>query len=141
MKKPKPTDAKRSKIMRAVRRENTGPEKIVRSILHKGGFRFRLHSKKLPGSPDIVLPKYKSVIFIHGCYWHRHACCRLASVPKNNAEYWGWKFKDNIKRDKRVTRELIALGWGVYVIWQCEIKKNPDAFVKKIVQELTKANN
>ena len=91
MRAPKPSDSVRSKIMRAVRGKNTSPEKIVRSILHRHGFRFRLHAKNLPGSPDIVLPKYQTVIFVHGCYWHRHSGCKFASMPKSNVEYWDWK--------------------------------------------------
>lgn len=112
----------RSRIMRSVRRENTKPEVRVRKILHSLGYRFRLHVKYLPGSPDIVLPKYRLVIFVHGCFWHRHAGCRYASTPSTRTEYWLPKFKKNIERDMRLEQELVDLGWRVSIIWECETK-------------------
>lgn len=112
----------RSRIMRSVRRENTKPEVRVRKILHSLGYRFRLHVKYLPGSPDIVLPKYRLVIFVHGCFWHRHAGCRYASTPSTRTDYWLPKFQKNIERDMRLEQELVDLGWRVSIIWECETK-------------------
>ncbi len=112
---------KRSWNMSRILAKNTQPEIIVRSTLHKAGYRFRLHMTALPGKPDIVLPKYNTVIFVHGCFWHRHPSCKYAYMPKSRQEFWQKKFEQNIERHKHVTRELINLGWKVYVIWECEI--------------------
>lgn len=121
IKSPKqPSD--RSSIMRAVPRANTKPEVLVRKRLHAIGLRFRVNAKNLPGSPDIVLPKWKTIIFVHGCFWHRHQGCRYASTPKTRQDYWLPKFSANVERDSRKTAELIALGWRVLVIWECETK-------------------
>ena len=116
----------RSKMMSNIKSKNTKPEIIVRSLLHQKGFRFRLHDKKLPGKPDIVLKKYNAVVFIHGCYWHRHENCKLTSTPKQNAEFWNKKFSDNIRRDNEVYYQLKKLGWRTAIIWECCIrdKKN-----------------
>ena len=127
--------AKRSAIMKAVGTENTGPEMTVRKALHRLGYRFRLHRKDLPGSPDIVLPKYKTVIFVHGCFWHRHKGCKKATTPKTNTEYWQAKFRQNVDRDKRNKRALEALGWRVVVVWQCEVptvEKAMDTLIAKL---------
>lgn len=110
----------RSRIMSAVKHANTKPEMTVRSILHNMGFRFRLHRKDLPGSPDIILPKYRTVIFVHGCFWHQHPNCRKATTPKSNTDYWQKKMAENIERDMRKEQELSVLGWHVIVVWQCE---------------------
>ncbi|WP_419784279.1 very short patch repair endonuclease [Maridesulfovibrio sp.] len=116
---------KRSWNMSRIRSKNTKPELIVRSLLHNMGFRFRLHRKDLPGKPDIVLPKYKTVIFVHGCFWHQHAGCKDGRIPKSNAEYWVEKFRRNHKRDKEVKELLQIQGWHVITIWACEIKDLP----------------
>ncbi|HCF5691974.1 very short patch repair endonuclease [Pseudomonas aeruginosa] len=116
----------RSEIMRSVKSQNTTPELLIRSLLHRLGFRFRLHRKDLPGSPDIVLPRYRAVIFVHGCFWHRHPGCRLATTPKSRQDYWLPKFMANIERDHRNTEALQEMGWQVIVVWECEIKKNED---------------
>lgn len=108
--------------MARVRSEDTGPEKILRSLLHTMGFRFRLHRRDLPGSPDIVLPSRKAAIFVHGCFWHGHNCKRGDRPPKTNAEYWSRKRVGNVTRDKKRRAELVALGWRVLVVWECEIK-------------------
>ena len=113
---------KRSEIMRRVRSTDTTPEKKVRSLLHGLGFRFRLHRSDLPGKPDIVLPKYRTVIFIHGCFWHRHPGCPRASTPATRREYWLPKFKRTVQRDQKNQAKLIELGWRVIVVWECEIK-------------------
>lgn len=106
--------------MGRVRSKNTGPEMIVRSLLHRLGFRFRLHHKGLPGKPDIVLPKYKTVIFVHGCFWHSHPGCADATIPKSRTEFWVKKFEDTIKRDASNQALLMNQGWKVVVIWECE---------------------
>lgn len=113
---------KRSSVMSKIRGKNTKPEMIVRRCLHSLGFRFRLHSKRLPGSPDIVLPKYKSVIFVHGCFWHRHPGCNKATTPKSNVQFWSDKLNGNVKRFAVVQKELSSLGWSVIVVWECETK-------------------
>ena len=121
---------KRSALMAKVRAKNTRPERTVRSWLHRQGYRFRLHRQDLPGKPDIVLPKYQAVIFVHGCFWHRHQGCRKASTPTTNASMWAEKFRQNIDRDQRKQQELEQLGWRVIVLWQCEIMDG--TFVAKI---------
>ncbi|MCC9007523.1 very short patch repair endonuclease [Pseudomonas putida] len=113
----------RSDIMRAVKRAHTGPEIVVRRALHALGLRFRLHRRDLPGSPDIVLPRFRTVVFVHGCFWHRHLGCRYASVPKSRQEYWLPKFKANVERDAKKEAQLCELGWRVLVIWECETRK------------------
>jgi DNA mismatch endonuclease (patch repair protein) len=113
-------DPRRSKIMRAVRCTDTAPELVVRKLVHALGFRFRLYRKDLPGTPDLVLPRLKTVIFVHGCYWHRHALCDKATMPKTRVEFWRLKFDANTSRDARKNRQLRAAGWRVIVIWGCE---------------------
>ncbi len=110
----------RSWNMSQIRGRDTTPERMVRSLLHRMGYRFRLHRKDLPGSPDIVLPKYRTVIFVHGCFWHRHGRCKFAYTPKSRLEFWQKKFDANVERDRRVQRELKKLGWQVVVVWECE---------------------
>ncbi len=117
--------------MSRIKNRDTKPELIVRSFLHRKGYRFRLHRKDLPGKPDIVLPRFKKIIFVHGCFWHRHAGCRYAYNPKSRVEFWEKKFKQNIIRDKNVQEALVQQGWQVYVIWECETKKL-DMLDKKI---------
>ena len=113
---------RRSRNMSAIKSKNTKPEIKVRKVLHSMGYRFRLHSKDLPGSPDIVLPKYKTVIFVHGCFWHRHKNCKYASVPKTRQEFWEAKFRENINRDKLNQENLSSKGWKIIIVWECEIK-------------------
>ena len=109
--------------MSRIRSTNTSPEKNVRSLLHKLGFRFRLHRKDLPGKPDIVLPKYKTVIFVHGCFWHRHKNCKYAYTPKSRLDFWLKKFDENQSRDRRVQQQLKKSGWRVVIIWECQIQQ------------------
>lgn len=104
----------------------------MRSFLHRNGFRFRLHVKDLPGTPDIVLPKYKTVVDVRGCYWHRHKGCKKTTTPLTNVEFWQKKFTENIARDQRTEAELRRLGWRVIVIWDCEIPKKLDSIVKQL---------
>ena len=121
----------RSRNMSAIKSKNTKPEIIVRKLLHSMGYRFRLHKKDLPGSPDIVLPKYKTVIFVHGCFWHRHNNCKFATTPKTRTEFWENKFKENIERDIKNQNKLKNLGWKSRIIWECEIK-DKDAINQKL---------
>ena len=116
----------RSDIMRAVKRANTAPEIIVRQVLHALGIRFRLHRRDLPGSPDVVLPRFRTVIFVHGCFWHRHPDCRYTTTPKTRQEYWLPKFAANIERDLRKEAQLQALGWQVLLVWECETKQREE---------------
>ena len=106
--------------MSRIKGRDTGPELVVRSTLHHLGFRFRLHGKKLPGLPDVVLPRHRTVIFVHGCFWHRHRGCRFAYQPKSNIPFWTDKFAQNMARDSRNRRELRRLGWRVVVVWECQ---------------------
>ncbi len=112
----------RSKMMANIKGKNTRPELIIRSLIHRKGFRFRIHDKSLPGIPDIVLKGYKTVIFVHGCYWHRHDNCKLTSTPKQNNKFWVKKFEATIYRDGIVYFKLKQLGWRVAVIWECAIR-------------------
>jgi DNA mismatch endonuclease, patch repair protein len=111
---------KRSWNMSRIKGKNTRPEILVRSLLHRLGYRFRLHRKNLPGKPDIVLPKYKTVIFVHGCFWHRHENCKYAYSPKSRVDFWKEKFAGTVKRDKQHIKQLNEMGWRVEVIWECE---------------------
>jgi len=115
------TSAVRSRIMASVGTKNTGPELLLRKALHGLGLRFRLHSRKLPGSPDIVLRKFKTVIFVHGCFWHAHGC-RLSTFPSTRKSFWQEKFTANTARDLRKTQLLIDSGWRVITVWQCALK-------------------
>ena len=113
---------KRSDIMRRVRSVNTAPEIKVRSLLHRLGFRFRLHRKDLPGNPDIVLPKHSAVIFVHGCFWHRHPGCSRTTTPASHRDYWLPKFSRTVERDFKNQEQLRSSGWKVVVVWECELK-------------------
>lgn len=117
------TKRKRSQIMGRIKGRDTKPEIMVRSMVHRMGFRFRLHRKTLPGNPDIVLTRYKKAIFVHGCFWHGHKGCVRSKRPTSNEEFWNKKLEKNIVRDKRVRRKLHRNGWKVLVVWQCEIRK------------------
>tara|TARA_B100000614_G_scaffold235176_1_gene231763 strand:- start:105 stop:473 length:369 start_codon:yes stop_codon:yes gene_type:complete len=108
--------------MAAIKSKNTKPEIVVRKMLYALGYRFRLHRKDLPGSPDIVLPKYKTVIFVHGCFWHRHENCKYASTPKTRKEFWNKKFTTNIERDIQIQEKIKNIDWRSVVIWECETK-------------------
>ena len=112
----------RSRVMRQVRSKDTSPEVRVRSLIHRAGYRFRLHVKGMAGKPDIVMPRHKTVVFVNGCFWHRHPGCRYASTPKANAEYWQRKFEGNVARDEKVQAVLRDNGWNVLVIWECQTR-------------------
>lgn len=124
-----------------VRTKGTSPELALRSALHSVGFRFRLHRKDLPGKPDIVLPKYKYVIFVHGCFWHHHEGCIKSKMPKTNAEFWQNKIQANVTRDKNNQNDLAKLGWQVLVVWECDIKKDVNTVVKNAVDEIHRGGN
>lgn len=113
--------ATRSRMMSAIRGRDTTPEVIVRKYLFAHGFRYRIAPRNLPGRPDIVLPKHRAVIFVHGCFWHRHPGCRYAATPATRPEFWRHKFRENVVRDKRVRHLLGVEGWRVLVIWECEV--------------------
>lgn len=112
----------RSFNMSQIRAKNTQPEIFLRKFLHAQGFRFRLHNKKLPGTPDIILPKFNTVIFVHGCFWHHHKDCRFARFPVNNSAYWTPKILRNISRDKENKKDLKKAGWKVITVWTCKLK-------------------
>ncbi|WP_271200290.1 very short patch repair endonuclease [Methylopila turkensis] len=116
------TSAARSAVMRAVKARDTKPERTVRRLAHALGYRFRLHRKDLPGTPDLVFPTRKKVVFVHGCFWHGHDCARGARTPKANADYWRAKVERNRARDARAVDDLAALGWEALVLWECALK-------------------
>lgn len=122
-----PSEA-RSRIMRAIKSRNTTPEIAVRRMLHAIGYRFRLHRSDLPGKPDIVLPKHKTVIFVHGCFWHQHPSpdCSNAQMPRSNTAYWLPKLTRNVTRDHEAAERLQKMGWRVLVVWECETKQTAD---------------
>lgn len=120
---PNKTPLTRSEVMARIKGKDTGPEKAVRSLLHSLGFRFRLHRRDLPGSPDIVFPGRKAVVFVHGCFWHGHGCKQASYAPKTNSEFWAKKLTQNMARDGIAKSELESLGWRVLVVWECEIKE------------------
>lgn len=125
---------KRSEVMSRIRSTNTKPEIKLRKILFSKGYRYRINYKKLPGKPDIVLPKYKTVIFVHGCFWHGHIGCRRSNNPKSNQEYWEKKIQNNIIRNTKQIEELETLGWKVFIAWECEInnKQKYDDLITRI---------
>jgi DNA mismatch endonuclease (patch repair protein) len=114
---------RRSWNMSRIKGRDTGPERIVRSLLHRMGYRFRLHGNKLPGRPDIVLPKYRTVVFVHGCFWHRHRGCKNSTTPTSNRRFWAKKLEGNAARDRVNERTLRRAGWRVVLIWECDTEK------------------
>lgn len=121
-----PTTPQRSRMMAAIRGKNTKPELMLRSALFKAGFRYRLHARNLPGSPDLVFQKYQAVLFVHGCFWHRHEGCRFTTSPKTNSDFWERKFDGNVSRDARNVALLREQGWRVVVVWECALKTSVD---------------
>lgn len=130
------TVRERSWNMSRIKGKDTKPEIIVRSLLHRMGYRFRLHRRDLPGNPDIVLPKHHAVILVHGCFWHRHKGCKYAYNPKSRVEFWQKKFDDNVKRDKRNRKTLLQEGWKVVVVWECELG-DLDKLASKLVRDIS----
>ena len=134
------TEEKRSWNMSRIKNRDTKPELIVRSMLHRLGLRFRLHRKDLPGKPDIVLAKFKKVIFVNGCFWHRHAGCKLAYKPKSRVKFWNNKFKKNVQNDIKVKKKYSQSAWNQIIIWECEtkdLKKLENKIRKKIFENRT----
>jgi DNA mismatch endonuclease (patch repair protein) len=115
------TPAQRSERMSRIRGKDSQPELALRRGLHRLGLRYRLHAKDLPGKPDLVFPRYKAVVFVHGCFWHRHEGCKIATIPKSNTPFWVEKFTKNKSRDARVADSLKNLGWRVFVVWECDL--------------------
>ena len=126
----------RSRIMASVRQRNTTPEMCVRSALHRLGFRYRVHVAKLPGTPDIVFPRKRLAVFVHGCFWHRHGC-RLSTSPKTRPDFWAAKFQRNQERDREIRIELEASGWAVYEVWECETKTG--SYLEALIPALQQA--
>lgn len=128
--------ATRSRMMTGIRSKDTKPEMTVRRYLHARGFRYRLHSRTLPGTPDLVLPKYRVIIFVHGCFWHRHPGCRYTTTPTSNVERWNLKFDTNKARDTRKQAMLEAEGWKVIVVWECELRKTDETRLDRLCGEI-----
>ena len=124
----------RSRMMAGIRGKNTKPELAMRSALHRRGFRFRLHCKELPGKPDLVFPKFRAVIFVHGCFWHGHGC-HLFKWPKTRSEFWQQKINSNIDRDRRQRLALISAGWRVATIWECVLKGRTSVSVDEVAEK------
>lgn len=122
--------SKRSEVMSRIKGQNTKPELVVRSLLHRLGYRFRLHRTTLPGKPDIVLPRFKTVLFVHGCFWHRHKDCRFAYTPKSRTDFWLKKLESNVLRDIKVKSDLETLGWRVITVWECELRDMDQLSIK-----------
>ncbi len=123
----------RSRMMSGIKGRDTVPEVVVRRVAHRMGFRFRLYRKDLPGRPDLVFPRYRAVVFVHGCFWHRHQGCRYAYTPRTRVRFWMGKFSDNVARDRRTEQALVTLGWRILVIWECETRN--EAVVRERLRE------
>jgi DNA mismatch endonuclease (patch repair protein) len=132
------TKERRSQNMSKIRSKDTLPELLIRKALWRMGYRYKLHYKLLPGKPDIVIIKHKIVIFVHGCFWHRHENCIEASRPKTNSEYWETKINRNIDRDRKHQEEIKQLGWKVIIIWECDVKKDIEENIKLLEKQLDK---
>jgi DNA mismatch endonuclease (patch repair protein) len=126
--------SKRSQVMARIRSKNTKPEKLIRSLLHRLGLRFRLHRKSLPGCPDIVMPKWNAVIFVNGCFWHLHKNCRDGKFPRTDRQAWKKKLLKNVRRDRNAIRALIRAGWNTIVVWECELRQNPTSTAERIAE-------
>ena len=131
---------RRSWNMSRIKGRDTRPEIRLRSMLHRSGLRFRLHRKDLPGRPDIVLPRFRTVIFVHGCFWHRHPGCKGSTTPATRREFWENKFEKNVARDAKIQADLEAAGWRIQVVWECELKKDPDLAMDRIYRTLRGSN-
>lgn len=131
--------AVRSRMMAGIRGRDTGPEMRLRRAMHARGFRYRLHRRDLPGSPDLVFPACRAVVFVHGCFWHRHRGCRYAATPATRPEFWQAKFDANVARDARNEEALIASGWRVAVIWECALRHRTDETAGLLAQWLKEA--
>ena len=116
------TIAERSRLMAKIKGKDTAPERAVRALLHRAGYRFRTHVPDLPGKPDVVLPKYGTIVFVHGCFWHRHKNCKVATLPKSHRKFWADKFARNVANDRKHLRQLRRRGWKVVTVWACQLK-------------------
>lgn len=121
--------------MASIKGKNTDPELALRKALHRLGFRYILHDRRLPGQPDIVLPKYKAAVFVHGCFWHRHIGCNYTAMPASNRKFWERKFSHNIERDRRNIQKLRESGWRVLIVWECVLKKHKAEIVANMVSD------
>lgn len=131
---------RRSWNMSRITGRNTRPEIALRSLLHRAGFRFRPHDCTLPGKPDIVFKRHKTVVFVHGCFWHRHGGCKNANIPSSRTEFWSDKFRITVERDERNARELRSLDWNVVTVWECDIAKWPEAVLSGIENQIKEAS-
>lgn len=125
--------ATRSRMMSNIKGKNTLPERRVRSFLHRAGLRFRLHDRRLPGRPDIIFPRYRAVVFVHGCFWHQHPGCKDAVTPKSNASFWLAKLARNVERDSQNHAALVSAGWRVFTVWECEIN---EPYLKELTRQI-----
>jgi DNA mismatch endonuclease (patch repair protein) len=132
---------KRSEIMRKIKPRGSKQEIFIRKLVHSMGYRYRLHKKDLPGTPDLVFPKYKKVIFVHGCFWHGHEGCKRSALPTTNVEFWKKKISGNVKRDKSNYQRLEQLGWKYMTVWQCEIKESQKEKLKRTISNFLEMNN
>ncbi len=132
------TPAQRSFNMSRIRGRDTKPEVLLRSLLHRAGFRFRKNVKSLPGKPDIVLPKYRAVVRVHGCYWHRHEGCRFTTTPATRQSFWAEKFNSTVERDLNTKRMLAKQGWRVFTVWECELNEDPTAAAERILRKIVR---
>ena len=131
---------KRSDIMARVKSKDTGPELKLRSALHGLGYRFGLHGKRLPGKPDIVLRRYRTAVFVHGCFWHQHVKCRKSVRPKTNVEFWNTKLDKNIERDSLNVKHLMDSNWTVFIAWECQISNGLESVIEKLMGIIHKCN-
>jgi DNA mismatch endonuclease, patch repair protein len=132
------TRLERSQLMAKIKGKNTGPELAVRSLLHRAGHRFRIHVRDLPGTPDVVMPRHRTIVFVHGCFWHRHPHCKIATTPKSHKKFWLEKFVRNVANDRKHRRQLRRLGWRVVTVWSCQLK-HPDRVLARIEKALAPA--
>ena len=128
--------AQRSFNMSRIRGRDTKPEVLLRSLLHRAGLRFRKNVRSLPGKPDIVLPKYRAIVNVHGCYWHRHTGCRFTTTPATRTSFWLKKFRGTVERDRKAEEVLRQRGWRVFTVWECELRENPAAAMDRITQKI-----
>ena len=137
------TKEQRQLNMRNIKGKDTKPEILLRRALHARGLRYRLHCRELPGSPDLVFPKYRAVVFVHGCFWHRHGC-KYTSTPSTHRDFWEQKFLKNVKRDEKAVKELEQMGWRVFIVWECQIKKahgNLNQICDQVIMYLKKSSH
>ncbi|MHB1186042.1 very short patch repair endonuclease [Thiobacillus sp.] len=132
--------ATRSRMMSGIQGKNTKPELLVRRYLHSRGLRYRLHVKTLPGKPDIVLPKYRTVVFVHGCFWHQHSNCKFATTPSSRPDFWANKLAQNVMRDQYQINALRESGWRTLIIWECELRGDASR-LEALYEEITRGNN